>query len=541
MASKNQIAVTKQRPSLSQVADRTKLFWEGLRPQQRIFLGVGLAITLAVAAFFARMIATPDYKPLMSGLESADAQTIASQLAAKKIPYLVSTDGTSISVPADQVDAARLEVASHDSPHSGRIGFEIFDKVSWGQTEFDEKVNYQRALEGELERTIQTISNVKTARVHLVMATDSVFIDRERGAKASVTLRLRRGSLSREELSSISRLVAGAVDELKPADVVIVDADSNQSLMQNSGSNSGSEGIEEELTRRLIATLSPIVGVDRIHASVNVEYETGSSEESQEKYDPAVSATLSMQESEESSGPGTGVGGVPGTSSNVPAAKAKVVTPPVATKDPGVSSKTQNATYGVNRTTRHVIEPAGGIRRITAAVLLDDVIERKQVSGKWVEIRHKRTPEELKVISELAQAAIGFNGSRGDMISVQNLTFDREEGNDAAPLTLEEKARKGLKDYSSLVRYGALLLLFVLLYVLMIRPIQKRILAVPDPVLAVARPLEIPLSESVKTQESIASLAQRSSQMKKQLAEYVQADPESSTTAVRAWLLEETQ
>jgi flagellar M-ring protein FliF len=115
----------------------------------------------------------------------------------KRYPILSGPDGTSITVPADQVDAARLEVASHDAPHSGRIGFEIFDKVSWGQTEFDEKVNYQRALEGELERTIQTMSNVKSARVHLVMATDSVFMDRERGAKASVTLRLKGGSLSR--------------------------------------------------------------------------------------------------------------------------------------------------------------------------------------------------------------------------------------------------------------------------------------------------------------------------------------------------------
>ncbi len=191
------------------------------------------------------MILTPDYKSLMTGLEPADAQAISAQLAAKKIPYKLSPDGGSITVPAAQLDAARLEVAAHDSPHSGRIGFEIFDKVSWGQTEFDEKVNYQRALEGELERTIQTISNVKSARVHLVMASDSVFLDKERGAKASVTLRLKRGSLSREELGSISRLVAGAVDELKPTDVVIIDADSNKSLGDNSGPDAGSDGIDQ--------------------------------------------------------------------------------------------------------------------------------------------------------------------------------------------------------------------------------------------------------------------------------------------------------
>src|SRR3984885_6517016 len=392
MAAKNQIAVTKQAAGAGRAMDRVKLFWAGRSTQQRVYLGVGLAVTLGVAAFFVKMISTPEYKPLMSGLEPADAQVITAQLTAKKIPYLVGPDGTSITVPADQVDAARLEVASHDAPHSGRIGFEIFDKVSWGQTEFDEKVNYQRALEGELERTIQTMSNVKSARVHLVMATDSVFMDRERGAKASVTLRLHGGELSRAEISQISRLVAGAVDELKPADVVIIDADSNRTLgLSGGGPTDPSDGIEQELTRRLISTLAPVVGSDRMRASVNVEYETGSSEESQEKYDPASSVTLNMQRSEDSTGPGAGVGGVPGTSSNVaaakpvppPAAGAPTTVPPsTVDKEPSQTSKTESATYGVNRTTRHVIEPAGSIRRVTAAVLLDDPIDRNTEKGK---------------------------------------------------------------------------------------------------------------------------------------------------------------
>jgi flagellar M-ring protein FliF len=559
MAAKNQIPVTKQAAGAGRAMDRVKLFWAGRSTQQRVYLGLGLAITLGVAAFFVKMISTPVYKPLMSGLEPADAQAITAQLTAKKIPYLVSPDGTSITVPADQVDAARLEVASHDSPHSGRIGFEIFDKVSWGQTEFDEKVNYQRALEGELERTIQTMSNVKSARVHLVMASDSVFLDRERGAKASVTLRLRGGTLSRAEISEISRLVAGAVDELKPADVVIIDADSNQSLgLSGGGPTDPSDGIEQELTRRLISTLAPVVGADRMRASVNVEYETGSSEESQEKYDPASSVTLNMQRSEDFTAPGAGVGGVPGTSSNV--AAAKPVPPPAAgapttlppktvppttvppsaiAKEPSQSSKTESATYGVNRTTRHVIEPAGSIRRVTAAVLLDDAVERKQEKGKWVETRRKRNSEELKTISELAQAAIGFNAARGDVISVQNLSFDRPVAAEIPPISLVDKARKGINDYSSIIRYAALLVLFLLVYLLMLRPIQKRALAAPNPLLAASRTTALGETETVATGEAAASLALRSQVLRKQLAEFVKAEPESSTNAVRAWLREE--
>jgi flagellar M-ring protein FliF len=548
MAAKNQIAVTKQAAGAGQAMDRVKQFWAGRSTQQRVYLGLGLALTLGVAAFFVKMFSTPEYKPLMSGLEPADAQAVTAQLAAKKIPYLVSPDGTSITVPADQVDAARLEVASHDSPHSGRIGFEIFDKVSWGQTEFDEKVNYQRALEGELERTIQTMSNVKSARVHLVMATDSVFMDRERGAKASVTLRLRGGDLSRAEISEISRLVAGAVDELKPADVVIIDADSNKSLGLSGGPTDPGEGIEQELTRRLISTLVPVVGADRMRASVNVEYETSSSEESQEKYDPAVSVTLNMQRSEDVTAPGAGIGGVPGTSSNVAAAKPvpapaagapATLAPSTEAKEPSQSSKTESATYGVNRTTRHVIEPAGSIRRLTAAVLLDDAIERKQEKGKWVETHRKRNSEELKTISELAQAAIGFNSARGDVISVQNLSFDHPVAAEIPPITLIDKARKGINDYSSIIRYAGLLVLFLLVYLLMLRPIQKRALAASNPLLAASRAPVHGEGEALAIGETAAGLALRSQVLRKQLAEFVKAEPESSTNAVRAWLREE--
>jgi flagellar M-ring protein FliF len=539
MAAKNPTAAPKPAPGANQTLDKMKAFWKGLRPQQQFFLGVGLALTLGVAGFFAKMIATPDYKPLLKGLEPADAQAITAQLDAKKISYKIGPDGTSISVPADQVDAARLEVASHDSPSSGRIGFEIFDKVSWGQTEFDEKVNYQRALEGELERTIQTMSNVKSARVHIVMATDSVFMDRERGAKASVTLKLKHGTLSRDDQSSIARLVAGAVDELKPSDVVIIDADSTQMLREGDSSGDGSDGIEQQLTRRLMATLGPVVGADHIRSTVNVEYETGSSEESQEKYDPAVSATLTMQHTEETTGPGAVNGGVPGTSSNVPAAKA---TAPAATnKEMGQSSKTDNNTYGVNKITVHKIEPAGSIKRITAAVVVDDAIERKNQGGKWVEVRHKRQPDELKLISDLAQAAIGFNSARGDVISVQNLSFEHADAEDIPPATVVDKARKGLNDFSSEVRYGVLLLLFLLVYFLMIRPVQKRVLSSPLALTASQEEALIRQNELAPIPDSPAVLAQRTLMLKKQLSEFVRSEPESSVTAVRSWIQEEAQ
>jgi len=201
---------------------------------------------------------------------------------------------------------------------------------------------------------------------------------------------------------------------------------------------------------------------------------------------------------------------------------------------------TDSNTYGVNKITRHEIEPAGSIRRITAAVVVDDAIERKQQNGKWVETQHKRQPEELQRISKLAEAAIGFNSARGDVISVENLTFDRSAVEDLPPATVLEQARKGLNDYSTVIRYAGLLILFVLVYLLMIRPIQKRVLAIPTPLLAAIHTPVLAEAEVAALPQSAASLTLRNLTLKKQLAEFVTTQPDSSTTAVRAWLSEDT-
>ncbi len=522
---------------MNQLAGQAKQFWSTRTSNQRIFLGVGAVATLALIAFFANLMATPDYKPLMSGLEAADAQAISTELTAKKIPFQLSPDGKSISVPADQVDAARLDVAGSQTTHSGRMGFEIFDKVSWGQTEFDEKVNYQRALEGELERTIVTLGGVKSARVHLVMATDSVFLDRERSAKASVTLKLGTGGLTHEETRSIQRLVSGAVEGLKPTDVSIIDADSNKAL-GDADSGAGDDGVEREMNQRLVATLGPVVGADHLRASVNVEYEPGTTEENEEKYDPAVSVPLSVQRSDEHTGADAGVGGVAGTSSNVPSSQPNVPTP----SDDGSSqtSKTENATYGVNKTTRHSLLPAGRIRRITAAVLVDDVVTRHQgTNGKWSETRAHHSPAELKQIEVLAASAIGIDQTRGDVISVQNMAFSRPEEIDAPAPSVIDRARKGMADNSTIVRYAMLLVLFVLAYLLMIRPVQKKVLmgealvqpqpALPQPASAKSLPTPAPNDTG------------RTNALKEQLIAQVKVEPANSARLVQAWLREEAR
>jgi len=517
--------------------------WQELSAKQRYLVAGGGALTVIVLILFVRQIASPTYKVLFSGLSPTDSQSIAAQLAAKNIPHQIDPAGTAISVPADQLDAARLEVASQGMPHSGRMGFEIFDKVSWGQTEFDEKVNYQRALEGELERTIQGLRNVESARVHLVLPSDSVFIDRKRAAKASVILKLSRGAISPDSQLSIARLVAGAVDELSPDNVAVIDADTNRPL--GAHADSPAEGsMDEQLTQRLLATLTPVVSAERVRASVNVEYDPSTMEESQERYDPAATVTLSMQRSEERIG-GTGVGGVPGTTSNVPGANTGV-NASASSDDSNQNTKSESATYGVNKIVRHTSEPAGRIRRITAALLLDDVVETKQENGKATPVRRKWSADELNQIKDMAQATLGLDPERGDLVSVQNIAFDQTAPQPLPPASRLDRIRTVLNDWSAMVRYGVILLLFLVTYRLVIRPIKSQAIATMKELparsrLAVAPAVVDGLAQSLES-EAVATLGeapQKAKLLKKQVLDRVKREPVSSSRLVQAWLRED--
>jgi len=520
------------------ITEQAKHFWASRNGRQRGFLLGGAVATVAMMAMFVRLLGTPDYKPLYQDMEPADAQALAAQLDSQNIPHQLSQDGKSISVPADKLDAARLQTASKGQPHSGRLGFEIFDKVSWGQTEFDEKVAYQRAMEGELEKTIQTLADVESARVHLVMPTDSVFLDRQREAKASVILKLHRNGLPKDAVVAISRLVSGAVDGLKPEDVSIIDADSDRSLgMGQHDPTDFGAGEETRMTERLINTLEPIVGTDKIRASVNIDYDQGSTDESDEKYDPSVSALLSDQKSEDSAGNVPAQSGVAGAASNIPAPKGSAT--PKQTEMQ--TSKSESAQYGVNKTVVHTVTPAGRIQRVTAALLVDDAVVRTVQGNKVTVTKHKRTPEEMQKIQALAEAAIGYDAKRGDTISVQNLSFDGNATDSDLPSAgWSTKVQKTVSDYSSLLRPFSLLGLFVLAYLFVLRPVQKQALSATN----LASGLQ-PALAGGKTQSlgggsgEAGDGTQRAAQLKEQTIELIRQKPVGTARAVQAWMREE--
>ncbi|MGP8258722.1 MAG: flagellar basal-body MS-ring/collar protein FliF [Acidobacteriaceae bacterium] len=522
----------------SDAPEQIKQFWATRTTGQKGFLLAGAGATVLLLALFVQLIGTPDYKPLYTGLEAADAQTLTAQLDAQGIPHQASADGKTISVPADKLDAARLQTAAQGAPHSGRMGFELFDKASWGQTEFDEKVTYQRALEGELERTIETLSDVESARVHIVMPTDSVFADNQRGAKASVILKLRHDTLSKDAVLAISRLVSGAVDQLKPEDVSIVDADSDRSLGLGHDGEADGEATEAVLAQRLIATLEPVVGVDKIRASVNVVYDQDTTDETQQKYDPTVSAVLSEQKSQDQIGAGApSAGGVPGIASNVPANQGKTASP---AQSPGQTSMTESAEYGVNKVETHTLVPAGRIQRVTAAIVVDDAVVRNVVGGKTSYVRQKRSQDELDRIQQLAQGVIGFDAKRGDTITVQDMSFDTPvTAADLPAPNLMERAQKELAGYSSLLRPLSLLGLFLLAYMFVLRPVQKKALApvqmTAQPVLASAPKVErLGIGSGVTPGDT-----QRATQLKEQTIELIKQKPVNTARAVQAWLREE--
>ena len=229
------------------------------------------------------------------------------------------------------------------------------------------------------------------------------------------------------------------------------------------------------------------------------------------------------------------MGGVPGTTTNVPQGKANVPSP--VGDDSTQTSKTENATYGVNKSTRHSVEPAGRIRRITAAVLVDDAVSRKLgTNGKWVETRLKRSTLELQQIQMLATTAIGLDTARGDVISVQNLAFAHADELEVPLVSVLDRARKGVSDYSTVVRYAMLLILFVLAYVLMIRPMQKKVLA--DGLRVASQPVfsEPALAAGLPLPGAVLQEAARSLALKEHLVQQVKAEPAGSARVVQAWL-----
>ena len=445
-----------------------KVRWATMLPAQRNWALGAAALLLALIGGLAWYGLRTDWRTLYADLDPEDVRQTGLILAQAQIPYDTTANGSGIRVPADQLDKARLATAAKGGVKSGRLGFEIFDKPNWVGSEFDEQVNYQRALEGELEHTVGSLTDVESARVHLVMPHDSLFREQERPAKASVVIKLRHRSLADGEPDAIRNLVASAVDGLTPDRVVLVDAAGHIPLGPKTA-DAQRLTAEEALEEKLVSTLEPVTGVGNVRASVTLDYDTAATEETQEIYDPNQTVTLSMQRTDQTTGPQAVAAGVPGTASNAPNSQALPVYPQQTT--PPQSAKTESGTYGASKTTRHVVQNPGRVRRLTAAIVVNDRMAQMATRSKAA-VWQPRTADELRNLTALAQAAIGFDTARGDMVTVQDLTF--EENRTATAVSLPGQVLNTAENSPVLVKYAALMAGLIVVLAFGVRPALRR-------------------------------------------------------------------
>jgi flagellar M-ring protein FliF len=371
-----------------------------------------------------------DFRPLFTGVAPEDAAAIVQKLKESGVDYRVPEEGGAVLVPSARLAELRINMAAAGLPKTGRIGFELFDKTNLGATEFTEHINYQRALEGELERSVMSLAEVEQARVHITFAKDSVFLESQEPAKASVLVKLRPGSrLAPQNVQAIDHLVSAAVEGLSPDAVSVLDMNGNLlGRPRPPGPLDGPEPseaaldyrhhVEADLLAKVNSTLEPLLGVDKFRANVSVECDFTGGEQSEEIFDPARSVMTSSQRTEDSTG-GASASGVPGTASTLPR----------PTSRPGggstrVSRTTENIAYQSSRTVTKTRMPAGVVKKMSLAVLVDQSVTWQKDGKATRRVLVPPTPETMKIIHDLVAGVTGFNQERGDQLVIETLPFE---------------------------------------------------------------------------------------------------------------------
>ena len=532
-------------------------------------LFVSFAIVVGVVLGSAMWLNKPNYALLFADMDQESVAQVVTRLKSMKVQYELDAGGRSIRVPSSRVDELRLEFTAQGMPASGRIGFEIFDRTSFGATEFVEQVNYRRALEGEIARTINTMSEVAGARVHIAMGKDSLFGEK-RPAKASVVLKLKdsRGSLPASTVAGISNLVAASVEGLRPEGVVIVDS-LGRPLSRPGEGDEGlgaaqlerQQRLEREMATRVIALLDPVVGEGRARVNVALKLNPKSRELTEERWDPNT-VVRSRQTSADLSSLTPTAGGVAGARGNMPApatgpnaATATATTPPPLPAGPGSSRQTETTNYEVSRTTTRTIEPPGDVARLSVAVILDDAHEVKtDDKGAQTVTRTPRKPEEIQKLQALVAAAVGIDETRGDQITVENVSFEEIP-------TSEPEAPSFWTQYGGPIqdslRYLGILVLVIVALLFVVKPMVTTAAAAASarPVPAVASgPRGVAALSSAERPRTVAEIesqleAQIDSDLEgkvegqrrlpvltRRVAGMAQKEPENTAKLIRSWM-----
>ena len=565
--------------NIDQLFSHLKKLGSTLSTKQIVGLVSVFVAVVGVVVGSAYWISAPQYTLLVADMDAETANSIVTKLKADKVPYELADGGRSVRVPIERADELRMQFASGGLPSGGRIGFEIFDRTAFGTTEFLEHVNYRRALEGELARTIGSLSEVASARVHIAMAKDSLFVQEEQPAKASVVLKLKANRpLSAATVRGIAGLVSSSVESLRPESVVIIDDAGRQLNKQVETAEAGVSGlqldrqqqIERDLSTKVMTLLEPVVGAGRVRVNVAAYLKPESVEETEERWDPNA-VVRSRQTSTETSAAALNATGIAGARANQPPAlsTAQPTTQPASTTQaaaggpatpgtpvaagtapvPGRSSETTN--YEIGRLTRHTVSPQGQLARLSVAVILDD--ERVTSRGQDGAVQTSTKPWEparLDGIRGVVSAAVGLDTERGDQLTVENIAFE------AAPVDVEPEA-PGLstqvtevaKQYwPSALRGLAIFLIAMFAIFGVLRPLARRAgslamtPALPAPALPGARlPTVREMEGQIEAElDAMASSADRRLPVLTQrVAKLATDEPEQVARIVRGWMSEE--
>jgi len=502
-----------------------------LTARQKIQIAVAAVATVGAVWGLSVYATRIQYGVLYSNLAREDAAAVVSALAERQVPYRLAAGGAVIEVPAGRVDEMRLELASEGLPPGGGVGFEIFDRPAFGLSDFVQNVNYRRALERELARTIQTLDAVDSARVHLALPPESVFADEHREPSASVVVRLENGgTLPSGRVRAIANLVASGVEGLNAQNVSVIDGEGR---MLTDGEDDGQalsasqltskQAMERAIEATLVSILEPIVGGGKVRTRATVELDQARVERTSETYDPDVSVVRSEQKTKSRQGSaGTGAG-VPGTASNLPGGDGAATG---GTSTLG-ESQTTRTNFELNRTVSTVAEPAGRLARQSVAVVVDHATTPSQDGQPPV--RQPRTAEEMRQITDIVRAAAGIDESRGDVLIVENVGFNET----VDPLD----GSGGGFDWSLVIRvlrYGSLPLGIVLLALLVIRP-----------GIAALRAMDVPADDEgprtvaalqARLRDELPALAGEASPLRRRLIEAASEDPRAAALAIRTWL-----
>jgi len=451
------------------------------RKKMAIMGALAAAITAIFAVFL--WLQKPKMELLYSNLALEDVQAIEGQLKRDNIVYQLSSDKTAIFIPAEQVHQARLKLATEGLPGGSGVGFEIFDRTTIGVTEFVQNLNYRRALEGELARTISSLAAVKKARVHIVTPKKTLFSDAQEKSRASVVVSLRAGKrLSDNQIQGISHLIASSVEGLDPRAITIVDGNGRmlarpeETDMKMVASNSHMEykhNYEKNLEQKIQSMLEQVVGQDKATVRIASVLNFDEIEHMEEKFDPEVQVPRSEQTGEEKvTNFSESTEAPPGVAANLPAGAqpepAKVTTQSENTKQDGVTN------YEINKTTTRRIEEMGGLKQLSVAVVVDGTYQTApDAAGVRKRNYVARTPDEMLKLEAIVKNAMGFSEDRGDQVSVINIPFETGEAEEGVGFRLE--------DWIPLIRYVVGLLLVIFLFFFVIRPIMKSLLYIPPP------------------------------------------------------------